>query len=428
MATTNYLYRSTRETANLTLRLLFTHNEKAYVFGANTKFEVSKSYWSKLHKKKTKDISIVNQQTELNNELNKLTNHVLTAFNKIAPDEVTKEWLQKQIDCYYNPPMDHEANKQIIPINLPDYIDYYKEARRHDLKPVIVKRCNVIKSKLKKYEADTNTKILIENVNDDFRNSFLDFQKKNKYALSTIKRELVFIKTLCTHAKMKGLKVSLELDKFSKEVKTNNLETANKTFVYLNPSDLNKLETLNPSLLTKSQQDVKNWLLISCYTGQRVSDFMRFNNSMIVERKERKFLEFTQVKTGVKILIPLHTKIIEILKNNNNNFPKPISDVKYNKYVKEVCRIAKIDEVIAGGKVSNVGTEKNPVWRKDSNQYKKYELVSSHIGRRSFATNNFGLMPTSLLKTFTGHKTEKQLLSYVQKTEIDMMSEAIKYF
>lgn len=435
MATINFLYRSTKDKGNLHLRLLYRFNNTDFVFGVNTKFEVSKDYWNKLHKKtnfkKTNDVIELNEiqalkekQNEVSTELNKIENHILNAFNIINSDEVNKEWLKTQIDNYYNPPKEAEQ----IPTELIKYIEYYKEARRHDLKPVMVKRCNVIKSKLEKYENYSKTKILIENVNDNFRNSLLDFEKINKYSLSTIRRELVFIKTICTHAKKKGLKVSLELDDFSKEVKRDNLENANKTFVYLNENDLIKLENINSNRLTKTFEDVKNWLLISCYTGQRISDFMRFNSSMIRVQNNKKYIEFTQVKTGHEVSIPLHTKILKILENNKNEFPKKISDVKYNEYVKEVCRIAKINEVILGGKMSNLGTEKEPIWRKEIKEYKKYELVSSHIGRRSFATNNFGIMPTSYLKTITSHKTEKMLLNYVGKSENDMLDEISKYF
>lgn len=424
MATINFLYRSIKDKANLNLRLLYRFNDIDFVIGANTKFEVSKEYWNKQHKKKSKDILIANKQTEVNNELNKIENHILIAFNNVNTSIVNKQWLQNQIDLYYNPPQQIKT----VPTNLIDYIEFYKISRRHDLKPIMVKRCNVIKNKLQKYEDINRTQILIENVNDNLRNSFLDFQFQQKYSLNTIKRELVFIKTICTHAKKKGIKVSLELDDFSKEVKRDNLENANKTFVYLNENDLIKLDNINQNRLTKTLKSVKDWLIISCYTGQRISDFMRFNTSMIRIQNDKKFIEFTQVKTGDKVSIPLHSKILKILENNDNQFPDTLSDVKYNEYVKEVCRIAGINEIIIGGKVSNLGTKQNPIWRKEVKEYKKYELVSSHIGRRSMATNNFGKIPTSILKTLTSHKTEKMLLNYVGKSENDMLNEISKYF
>lgn len=441
MAAINFLYRSIKPKANLHLRLLYRFNNEDFVFGVNTKFEIDYNNWFGHHAEvkenkaknikaikifNSKDIEVINRRLEVSTELNKIENHILTAFNKVNPEVVNKEWLQTQIDTYYNPIVIQEA--ETIPTNLVDYIEYYKISRRHDLKPVMVKRCNVIKSKLERFENYYKTRILIENINDEFRNSFLDFEFNQKYSLSTIKRELVFIKTICTHAKKKGLKVSLELDDFSKEIKKDNLENANSTFVYLNESDFRKLDKINPNRLSKTLDNVKDWLIISCNTGQRFSDFMRFNSSMIRKQNGKNRIEFTQVKTGVKISIPLNSIVQSILDKRDGEFPETISDVKYNQYVKEVCRIAKIDEVITGGKVSNLGTEENPIWRKDKKEYKKYELVSSHIGRRSFATNNFGVIPTSILKSFTGHKTEKMLLNYVGKSDLDLINEADKYF
>ena len=49
MATVNFLYRSTKEKAPLNLRLLFRHDDKDYVLGAKTQFQVSKHYWAKEH-------------------------------------------------------------------------------------------------------------------------------------------------------------------------------------------------------------------------------------------------------------------------------------------------------------------------------------------------------------------------------------------
>ena len=78
MATVNFLYRSTKENAPLKLRLLFRHDSKDFVFGANTKLEVSKHYWTKEHpQKRPKDIEITNKQVEVNKELNKIENHIL---------------------------------------------------------------------------------------------------------------------------------------------------------------------------------------------------------------------------------------------------------------------------------------------------------------------------------------------------------------
>ena len=51
--------------------------------------------------------------------------------------------------------------------------------------------------------------------------------------------------------------------------------------------------------------------------------------------------------------------------------------------------------------------------------YPKWELVSTHICRRSFATNHYGKLPTPVLMAITGHTTERMFLKYIGKTAMD---------
>ena len=48
MAAVNFLYRSTRDSSELNLRLLYRFKNNDYVFGAKTKIVISKSDWTKI--------------------------------------------------------------------------------------------------------------------------------------------------------------------------------------------------------------------------------------------------------------------------------------------------------------------------------------------------------------------------------------------
>ncbi|WP_343643998.1 hypothetical protein [Chryseobacterium sp.] len=54
--------------------------------------------------------------------------------------------------------------------------------------------------------------------------------------------------------------------------------------------------------------------------------------------------------------------------------------------------------------------------------------MSSHIGRRSFATNFYGKIPTPLLMEATGHSTEKMFLQYINPVNIDRAVQLSNYF
>jgi len=416
MAAVNFLYRSTKEKANLHLRLLYRFNEKDFVFGANTKFETTKDYWSKDHKRKSRDILLTNEQTRVNTELNKIENHVLKAFNSINPEAITKDWLQTQIDNYYNPPQEAKA----IPIELTKYIDFYIDYRKHESKQTSIQKFKVIKSKIEEMEVLRKAPFLIKDVNDNFKNEFVKFYKSKNYAQNTMQRELTFIKTFCRHARFLGLETHPQLDSLR-------LDSMKVEKIYLTFDELNELEKIQKEKLTDSLDNAKDWLIISCYCGQRVSDFMRFTADMIRIENGKKLIEFTQVKTGKIMTVPLHPKVIEVLDKRGGAFPYAISDQKYNDYIKTVCEIAGLTQKIVGSK--HLETEpKSGIFRKETGMYRKCDLITSHIGRRSFATNFYGKIPTTYLIYVTGHSTEVMFLNYIGKSNKDLAIEMTNYF
>lgn len=416
MATVNFLYRSTKDKANLHLRLLYRSNETDFVFGANTKFETTKDYWSKDHKRKSRDIILTNEQTRVNTELNKIENHIINVFNSVNPDKVNKDWLQTQIDNYYNPQQEAES----LPTELTKYIDFYIEYRKHESKQTSIQKFKVIKSKIEEMEVLRKAPFLIKDVNDNFKNEFVKFYKSKNYAQNTMQRELTFIKTFCRHARFLGLETHPQLDSLR-------LDSVKVEKIYLTFDELEKIEKIENGKLTDSLDNAKEWLIISCYCGQRVSDFMRFTSDMIRIENGKKLIEFTQVKTDKIMTVPLHPKVLEILEKRNGSFPYAISDQKYNDYIKTVCEIAKLTQKITGSKHLETAA-KSGIFRKETGQYRKCDLITSHIGRRSFATNFYGKIPTTYLIYVTGHSTEVMFLNYIGKSNKDLALEMTNYF
>jgi hypothetical protein len=60
------------------------------------------------------------------------------------------------------------------------------------------------------------------------------------------------------------------------------------------------------------------------------------------------------------------------------------------------------------GKLFNPKVKRNKV-----DNYKKYLLVSSHICKRSFDTNLYGVIPNSVIQNVGGWATEKMMLHYI---------------
>lgn len=419
MATVNFLYRSKRPESFLTIRLLY-RNQKDYVIGAKTKLKVSKDYWETTHQKKLKDIRDIDQRkmyNSVNTELARIQAHVLDEFEKTDKRTINKDWLVNTLEGFYNPSGGSERG---IPKDLISYIDFYKDYRKHELDAKAIQRLNVTKNKMQRLQAYLGKTILIKEINEDFKKAFLEFSQRERYSQNTQSRELVSIKTLCFHAQYLGLETHHQLN----SLRINKQEV---NHVYLNMEEIKKIKELE--LPNEYLDNARDWLLISCYTGQRVSDFMRFTKDMIRVEDGKHLLEFRQQKTKKLMTIPFSRDAREVLKKRGGEFPRPISDQKYNDYIKVVCKKAGLKEKVHGSKRLDITpNEKKGTYRHVAGNYEKWELVSSHIGRRSFATNYYGKVPTSYLINITGHSSEKTFLNYIKKSNKDIALDAYEYF
>ncbi|MDB4202729.1 hypothetical protein N9763_07015 [Polaribacter sp.] len=86
---------------------------------------------------------------------------------------------------------------------------------------------------------------------------------------------------------------------------------------------------------------------------------------------------------------------------------KIVSQVAFNKQIKALCRIAVINGLVSEFK-NNPKTR-----RKEIVNAPKYEFVTSHIMRRSFASNYYEKIETPLLMNITGHSKESTFINYI---------------
>ncbi len=411
MATVNFMYRSKKEQACIEVRFLHRVDKKDLVFGAKTNILTSQKFWNEHIKKnvKPKDIDLIRQLQQVNNECTNLTTYILSHANKVDVSTVSNDWFKDLIQQYYTP------KKEIaLPTDLINYIDFYLEARKHDLKKTSIGKMKTIQSKLRAFEMERKHVIYFDEINESFKNELVEFYKAKNYAKNTIQRELAFIKTICFHARYNGLKVNIQLDSLR-------VEKAKSEKIFLTSKELEIIQHLE--LKHDYLNNARDWLIISCYTGQRVSDFLKFQKDMIRIEEGKYLLEFTQKKTNKLMTIPVAKQVLKTLDKRAGEFPRAISDQRYNEYIKEVCKLAGINEPTYGGKqiVTKDGT------RKVMGVYPKWELVTSHIGRRSFATNYYGKINTSFLINVTGHSSEAMFLQYIGKSNKDIALEMANY-
>jgi integrase len=132
-----------------------------------------------------------------------------------------------------------------------------------------------------------------------------------------------------------------------------------------------------------------------------------------------KIIELKQQKTGKLVAIPLLPEALDIIKDG---LPYKISLSRFNEYIKDVCKEAGIDKLTK----ARIKEKKGTPHKKDT--FPKWQVISSHVCRRSFATNFYGRIPTPILMNITAHGTERMFLSYIGKTTYDNAFQMVEYF
>ena len=421
MATIKYIVRSKSTTSTIYIR--FTANRNT-ILKRKTPLIINAKYFNNATGK-VRNIATYTQKDKMISALKDLSHFIISQYNQSHEKSsyISSDWLQKQLNTFFN--LVEVTDLNFLENYALHYIDKLKLKRNEQTGQIgttkaTISKYNTIKQKIKNFEKYTGKKYRITDVDLIFRNDFLNYLLDvDKPSRNTAGRYLRVLKTICLDAQRKGLKVSPELVQikgFSVYVDK----------IYLNFHELEQIE--NTNFKNSQLESAKDWLIIGCYIGQRVGDLLTLTSNNLTTNGKLDFIELIQQKTKKRISILVHPKVQQILDKRNGQFPptysKNIDSAKatFNLLIKKVCYKAKINEVIKGGKINK---ETN---RKEQGKFPKFQLVTSHICRRSFATNNYGDVPTALLINITGHSTEKEFLNYIGKTPLDYAEQLAMYW
>lgn len=151
----------------------------------------------------------------------------------------------------------------------------------------------------------------------------------------------------------------------------------------------------------ESLRTARAYFLIGAYTGLRVSDFTRLGSADISDR-----IRIKTLKTAKNVVIPIHPIVREIL-NSDLDLTKPPSAQRLNDSLKELAKLAGINGTVQisrriGGQTITESRE-------------RWNLVTNHTARRSFATNAYKAgVPTLSIMRITGHTKEANFLKYIK--------------
>ena len=344
-------------------------------------------FFTKINKKKLEIENIIDNAFLQNKEitfehisfeLNKIEN-----AKKIQPEAINTgaktfyEWYQVFID----------ENKNL---KTADTNKHYKTALNH-LKRYFGKKIPTFKD-----------------INFEFYNQYVNYLLESvELANSSVNKQLDFLCAFLKHAS----KLKLFDENIIKDFKP--LKEFETHKVYITKEELKMMWEYK--FENEKLERVRDLFVFACTTGLRESDF----SNIKPENIKNDAIHLTTIKTSDPLVIPLNSYSRAVLKKYNNQLPR-YSQQKFNEYIKEVGKEVGIDsseQVIVFKK--NIRTEST---------CPKYELLSSHTGRRTFITQCIlrGIS-APVIRTMSGHKDLRSFQRYVKITDTDKQKEMLKW-
>lgn len=262
-----------------------------------------------------------------------------------------------------------------------------------------INKFNQVVSRLKQFEADSRSKTTWDSFDSNWLNRFINFLHTQGLSQNTIHKHYKALKQVLKQASAEGVNSNdkWQLRDFSvAQEKVQNFS--------LFESEMKVLEDLDLSGNQKLER-VRDQFLLECWTGVRFSDLDKLSD---IDLDSDTFKVTTQ-KTGTEVYIPITEpvkKIVRRYRKRGEGLPPVISNQRFNDYLKELGKLAGLNRKFrksytkGGERIDEV----HEIW----------EVLTSHVGRRSFATNMFhrGIPLVNIMK-ITGHRTEEEFMKYI---------------
>lgn len=353
---------------------------------------------------------------EFNVELNDLANLCIREAmgkkdkNQFLSKEDYKQIIQSCID------RDNAVNNDISISQLKTQFLSYKSSF---VKEGTLKEYRTVFKGLEDFENVNKIKLILREIDGKFLDRFEVFLSRKKNSNDDDKKGLLndtihkYLSTLKVFLKWCNDNDYLVHPDVFKTQKTNFKKKAYNEIIALSEAEIEKLMNLDLSE-KPSLERVRDLFCLLCYTGQRFEDLINFDPKDI----KNNTWDFISIKVKKRVIVPFEGYIApakDILERIGYKVPK-ISNQKFNEYIKTVGELAGMNETI---KITRYSGKQKLVIEK-----KKYDFLSSHVGRRSMVTNLLSRnVPITLVQKLTAHSDIRTLMKY-ESASTDSLIEA----
>lgn len=292
---------------------------------------------------------------------------------------------------------DKIINKKSL-FNLYDeFIDGYKLKAT----AATVKKLSTNRKHLWEFSQKAKISVDFDVIDNAFFNKYVEyFQVKKQHINSTISKNIKILKWFLDWATKLGYNKNLTYKSFQ-------IRTQEAEIIILTPDELTHLYNLE--IKQDYLRQVRDVFCFCCFTSLRYSDVKNLKRTDIIGN----FINITSVKTKSRVNIPLIPESLHILNRYKNILGTRalpvISNQKMNDYLKEIGKEAGLDRSIS--KVRYRGSERI------ENVYPLYDLISTHMGRKTFVSYMFRKgVDSELIRSISGHKS---ISSFARYNKID---------
>ena len=386
------LHKKNKKDKNGFLRMDFSYTGKRFRYFVG--ISLPENHWSNT-KQRVK--SSVSNSLEMNKRLSEVAKDIVKIYYELINNNITPSnaMLKERLD---------ESLRGISSqLSFFEFVDEFIKRSSNTKKASTIKEYIYTINDLKTFEKHIKRRIEWDTIDMKFYDAYMDYQYNVKgNSQNLFGKRIKTLKTFLNDAYERGANKHLMYKGFKVLQKETDA-------IYLTEDEIEKIYKLD---LTENKrlEKVRDLFIVECNTGVRFEDLMHIEKENVLKDS----IKIKIIKTGEVLNTLLLPDTQAILKKYNYELPR-ISNTNYNLYLKEIGKLAGINDTISHNTYK--------AGKQISIKKKKFELISSHTSRRSFATNMYHRGHSSvIIMSITGHKKESTFLKYIRITN----EEAVK--
>ncbi len=369
--------------------VLFNYWIKSKRHRYSTKIKIDRSEWDlKTQRPKARR----GKTGEANRKITYELNEYQQAFDVLKSkykESLTKEIVKKNFDRHF------QLAQTVKTLTYSDYFEIYIQQKKQSeaIKKRSTQAYTTIHTAIIAMQKKAKKTFYLKDFDNAFFMDFIAYLRTEKdISDNTLQRKLGFFKSFLNWCIVSGYQVNMDF----KKVRVKTRETSHVSLTE------EELEILTKVELSERLDYYRDLFLIGVYSGQRYSDYSRFNKKYI----EGDNIKIRAKKTGQFSYIPLSRKLKTILDKYDWKL-RTIASQKFNIAVQDICKIAGFDETIQVDKFYGS--------KKVSKDVPKWKMIASHTARRTFITLSLNKgVPEYLIMQVTGIKSLKTLQGYIR--------------